>query len=194
MITTAKAVQKELSQYIKLYQSIIEFNLDKMWLEVIVKHNKKDPDQMIDDINDEVIKVCKEYLAQTPIQWVDEFGLATIVMQNYTTALSRLEEPFKVIVKETKSLVQDYLDKNKDKRATLDRIKKENEKLEKEIKKQSKKKTVTLWDKQISIQAPVIEEPEVEEPIEVPVQTPAPKKKTVRRAKNVYETAVDFTF
>jgi hypothetical protein len=30
MITTAIAKQKEISQYIKMYQGIIEFSLDKM--------------------------------------------------------------------------------------------------------------------------------------------------------------------
>ena len=117
MITTAKAVQKELSQYIKMYQWIIEFSLDKMWLEVIIKHNKVDSDQMFDVINDKLIQVCDDYL-KTNNLWIDKFALATIVMQLYTQAASECEEPYKVIVKETKGLLQDYLNKNKQKRRT----------------------------------------------------------------------------
>jgi hypothetical protein len=45
-----------------MYQGIIEFSLDKMGLEVIIKHNKADPDAMFDLINDKLIQVCEEYL------------------------------------------------------------------------------------------------------------------------------------
>ena len=54
-------------------------------------------------------------------------------MDLYTQTISSLDEPFKVIAKESKALVQEYLEKNRAKMDTLERIKKENETLDKEI-------------------------------------------------------------
>ena len=213
MITTWRATQKEISQYIKMYQGIIEFSLDKMGLEVIIKHNKADPDAMFDLINDKLIQVCEEYL-KTNNLWIDKFALATIVMQLYTQAASECEEPYKVIVKETKGLLQDYLNKNKQKRDALNRVKKEIEELEKEEQlaieesKLRKQNIETIKNAEVtvnSVQADEEEEeivfpkkrwrkkketpkPEVIPPIEMP------KTKKKRGVKNVYETAVDFTF
>lgn len=209
MITTAKSTQKEISQYIKVYQGIIEFTLDKMWLEVIIKHNK-DADALFDYINEKLIQVCEEYL-ETNNLWIDKFRLATIVMQLYTQAASECEAPYKVIVKETKWLLQDYLAKNKQKREALNRVKKEIEELEKEeqeaIKESELRKENIKTIKESSVTTAVVdveEEPEEEivfpkkrtrkkksEVVEV-VEEPKPKKK--RGVKNVYETAVDFTF
>ncbi|MBO7695483.1 MAG: hypothetical protein J6T10_22890 [Methanobrevibacter sp.] len=62
MQTTAKVERKVLSQYITVYQSIIQFSLEKMGLEVIIKHNKEDNDNMLDDINAKLIEVCEKYL------------------------------------------------------------------------------------------------------------------------------------
>lgn len=213
MITTWRATQKEISQYIKMYQGIIEFSLDKMGLEVIIKHNKADPDAMFDLINDKLIQVCEEYL-KTNNLWIDKFALATIVMQLYTQAASECEEPYKVIVKETKGLLQDYLNKNKQKRDALNRVKKEIEEAEKEEQlalqelELRKKDIETIKNTEVTVavaEAPEEEEivfpkkrgrkkkeetpkPEVIPPIEMP------KTKKKRGVKNVYETAVDFTF
>ena len=214
MITTAKAVQKELSQYIKMYQWIIEFSLDKMWLEVIIKHNKVDSDQMFDVINDKLIQVCDDYL-KTNNLWIDKFALATIVMQLYTQAASECEEPYKVIVKETKGLLQDYLNKNKQKRDALNRVKKEIEEAEKEEQlalqelETRKKDIETIKNTEVTVAVAEAEEEEEEivfpkkrwrkkketpkpEIIE-PIEQPKPKKWR-RWIKNVYEAAVDFTF
>ena len=215
MITTAKAVQKELSQYIKMYQGIIEFSLDKMWLEVIIKHNKVDSDQMFDVINDKLIQVCDDYL-KTNNLWIDKFALATIVMQLYTQAASECEEPYKVIVKETKGLLQDYLNKNKQKRDALNRVKKEIEEAEKEeqlaLQELELRKKDVEAIKNAEVTVAVAEAPETEEEEEIvfpkkrwrkkketpkpeiipPIEQPKPKKK--RGIKNVYEAAVDFTF
>ena len=211
MITTWRATQKEISQYIKMYQGIIEFSLDKMGLEVIIKHNKADPDAMFDLINDKLIQVCEEYL-KTNNLWIDKFALATIVMQLYTQAASECEEPYKVIVKETKGLLQDYLNKNKQKRDALNRVKKEIEELEKEEKlaieesKLKKQNIEIIKNAEVTVNSVQVEEPEEEEIVfpkkrgrkkkeETPkpeVIPPAGKKK--RGVKNVYETAVNFTF
>lgn len=214
MITTWRATQKEISQYIKMYQGIIEFSLDKMGLEVIIKHNKADPDAMFDLINDKLIQVCEEYL-KTNNLWIDKFALATIVMQLYTQAASECEEPYKVIVKETKGLLQDYLNKNKQKRDALNRVKQEIEEAEKEEQlalqelELRKKNIETIKNTEVTIA--VAEAPEEEEEIVFPKkrgrkkkeETPKPevippiempKTKKKRGVKNVYETAVDFTF
>ena len=142
MQTTAKATRKELTQFITIYQSAIEFSLEKVGLEIFVKHNKKDPDDMLDDINAKLINVCDEYLKSHKLS-VDKFQLATIVMDLYTQTISQLDEPFKVIAKESKQIIQDYLEKNKSKRETVERIKKENETLEEEVK-QLKEQQATL--------------------------------------------------
>lgn len=136
MQTIAKWTRKVLNQFITVYQWIIEFSLEKMWLEVIVKQNK-DVDDMLDVVNNELINVCWEYLEEHKLS-LDKFQLATIVMDLYTQTISRLDAPFKVIAKENKALVQEYLEKNKSKRETLERIKKENNELDEEIAQQKK--------------------------------------------------------
>ena len=114
-------------------------------MEVIVKHNKQDPDDMLDDINAKLIEVCDGYLSMHKLS-IDKFQLATIVMDLYTQTISSLDEPFKVIAKESKALVKEYLEANKSKRETLERIKKENEALDKEVtlrkKEQQEKKVI----------------------------------------------------
>lgn len=132
MQTTARWTRKELKQFITVYQWILEFSLEKVWLEVIVKHNKADPDDMLDDINAKLIEVCEEYLDNHNIE-LDKFQLATIVMDLYTQTISSLDEPFKVIAKESKNLVKEYLEANKSKREALERIINENDALDKEI-------------------------------------------------------------
>lgn len=149
MQTTAKGVRKELKQIITVYQGIIEFSLEKMWLDVIVKHNKADADAMLDDINVKLIEVCEEYLATHNIG-LDKYQLAMVVMDLYTKTISELEAPFKIIAKESKTLVQEYLEKNKSKREALERIQKENDTLDKEIavkEKERKEKKVALLEK-----------------------------------------------
>ena len=149
MQTTAKWTRKELKQFITVYQWILEFSLEKVWLEVIVKHNKQDPDDMLDDINAKLIEVCDGYLSTHKLS-IDKFQLATIVMDLYTQTISSLDEPFKVIAKESKTLVKEYLEANKSKRETLERIKQENDALDKEValrKKEQQEKKVDLVTK-----------------------------------------------
>ena len=90
---------------------------------------------MFDDINDKLIQVCDSYIQENSIGW-DKFQLATVVMKLFTQAASECEAPFKVVVKENKKQIQEYLEKNKDKRETLERIKKENSELDKRISKE----------------------------------------------------------
>lgn len=178
MQTTARWTRKELKQFITVYQWILEFSLEKVWLEVIVKHNKADPDDMLDDINAKLIEVCEEYLDNHNIE-LDKFQLATIVMDLYTQTISSLDEPFKVIAKESKNLVKEYLEANKSKREALERIINENDALDKEIlvrKREQQERMENL--------ANIVPEPEIPaknpEPEYLGSQAPRPK---VRKRK-----------
>lgn len=115
-------------------------------MEVTIKHAKADPDDMLDSINSHLIDVCEEYLSTHSIG-LDKYQLATVIMDLYTKTISELDEPFRVTIKESKHLVQEYLEKNKAKRETLERIKNENDTLDKEIavrKKEQQEKKVNL--------------------------------------------------
>ena len=60
----AKAKRKELSQIITIYQSVLDFAFEELWMEITIKHNKEDVDNMLDDINAKLIEVCDEYLKE----------------------------------------------------------------------------------------------------------------------------------
>lgn len=152
MQTTAKGVRKELKQFITVYQWILEFSLEKVWLEVIVKHNKADPDDMLDDVNAKLIEVCEEYLDTHNIG-LDKFQLATVVMDLYTQTISSLKEPFKVIAKESKALVKEYLEANKSKREALERIMSENDALDKEIAARKEEQKKLASEKKVNLVA-----------------------------------------
>lgn len=196
MQVSANATRKELKQIITVYQSIIEFSLEKVGLEVIIKHNKSDPDAMLDEINAHLIDVCEEYL-QSHKLWVDKYQLATIVLDLYTQTISTIPAPFKVIAKESKALVQEYLEKNKSKRETLERIKNENEALEKELIERKKEQQRLTSERRAT---PLSEVDFVERP-EMPSenaktgsqgkQPPMPKAQPKRRWTDAL--AIDFT-
>ena len=50
-----------------------------------------------------------------------------------TLAMEKCQDPFRITVKTTRAILQDYLEKNKKKRETLERVKKENKELDKRI-------------------------------------------------------------
>ena len=179
MQVTAKATRKELKQFLTVYQSIIEFSLEKIGLEVIIKYNKKDPDEMLDDVNAMLIQKCDEYLQSHKIG-LDKFQLATVVMDLYTATISNLDEPFKVIAKENKTLIQEYLEKNRNKLETLERIKKENESLDKEI------ATRTEEVKQQTIALSNIQVPSAPAPVPSTTQTTSPKPSPTKQRKAKY--------
>lgn len=149
MQVNAKCTQKILNQYITLYQIITSFSVDKLWLEVLIKFNKEDADDMLDCVNAHLIEVCDEYLKEHKLG-LDKFQLATICLQLFSQTVSELEAPFRVTIRESKQLVQDYLEKNKSKREALERIKKENETLDEKLaaqEKLKKEKRVALTEK-----------------------------------------------
>lgn len=173
-----------MNQIVTVYQSILEFSLEKVWLEVIIKYNKSDPDAMLDEVNARLIEVCDEYLSEHKL-WLDKYQLSMIVMDLYTQTISSLDEPFKVIAKESKAIIQDYLEKNKSKRETLERIKNENDALDKEIlvrEKEQKEKKVKLVEKP---EMPT----EISEPGPMGSIPPTPKPK--RKARWTDALAID---
>lgn len=148
MQTTAKAEQKTISQYITVYQSIISFAIEKIGIDVTIKYNKSDTDNMLDDCNAHLIEVCEDYLKTHKLS-LDKFQLATIVAQLWSQTISELDAPFRVTIRESKHLIQDYLEKNKAKRETLERIKNENDSLDKEIETYKK----TMAEKKVNLVA-----------------------------------------
>lgn len=179
--TIAKGIRKEFNQVFTVYQSILEFSLEKMWLEIVIKHNKMDVDDMLDSINVHLIDVCEDYLKGHKLP-LDKYQLALIIMDLYTKTISELDAPFKVTVKESKHLVQEYLDKNKSKREALERIKNENDALDKEIIARREDQKKKLSEKKVVL----VEKSEMPaENSEVgpmgPNPTPTPKKKKVSR-------------
>ena len=145
MQATGKFTRKVITQIITVYQWVLNVTLKDIWIEIMIKPNK-DVDDMLDVINNELINVCWEYLKEHKLS-LDKYQLATICAQLVTLAIDNCDEPFRISVKWTKALVQEYLEKNKSKREALERIKNENDELDKEIavrKQEIKKKNVDL--------------------------------------------------
>lgn len=188
MITTAKASQKSLNQYIEMYQMMVDFELEKIWVQVQLKFNKTDSDQMFDDINDQLIQVCDRYVQENKIGW-DKFQLATVVMKLFTQAASECEAPFKVVVKENKKQIQEYLEKNKEKRETLERIKKENSELDKKIAKEIKHR-----EEPTPMPEPQVERYPLETQPKAFKNEAAPKKPKPKYNWDVYSVSTKFTF
>jgi len=103
----AKAKRKELSQIITIYQSVLDFSFEELWMEITIKHNKEDVDNMLDDINAKLIEVCDEYLKENNI-WLDKYQLSMIVMDLYTKTITSLPQPFYVQARESKNLMKEY--------------------------------------------------------------------------------------
>ena len=184
------AEQKVLNQFVTMYQSIIKFNIDKIWAEVIIKFNKKDADDMLDDVNVNVIKVCEEYLKENSLP-LDKYQLSNIVMKLYSQTVSELDEPFKIILKENKALIQDYLEKNKKKLEALERIKKENDEYDKQY------VQAKIENKKKANRVAVPSAEEVEEYVAVNKVQPKPQPKAQpkqQKRKRVDDTSFNFSF
>lgn len=149
MITTWKAERKVINQFITVYQAILSFSIEKMGLEVEMKFNKESSDDLLDCVNAHLIEVSEKYLETHKLN-MDKFQLSLLVMDLFTQAISELDEPFRVTIRESKQLVQEYLEKNTKKREALERIKKENETLDEKLatqEKLKKEKRVALTEK-----------------------------------------------
>lgn len=180
MQATSKFTRKALSQIITVYQWTLEVDLEEAWIKLVIRPNK-DIDDMLDVINAELINVCWQYLEDKHL-WLDKYQLATICAELTTLAMEKCEEPFRVTVKTTRAILQDYLEKNKKKRETLERVKKENKELDKRIEQ----------EKAHRAEPAPIEEPQVQS---TPVATP--KQATPKKNKynwDAYSVSTKFTF
>jgi uncharacterized membrane protein (DUF106 family) len=107
-------------------------------MEVTIKHNKEDVDNMLDDINAKLIEVCDEYLKENKIG-LDKYQLSMIVMDLYTKTITSLSQPFYVQARESKNLMKEYVKANKEYIEKAKKVKKENKELEKEAEELAKK-------------------------------------------------------
>lgn len=180
----AKAKRKELSQIITIYQSVLDFAFEELWMEVTIKHNKEDVDNMLDDINAKLIEVCDEYLKENNI-WLDKYQLSMIVMDLYTKTITSLPQPFYVQARESKNLMKEYVKANKEYIEKAKKVKKENKELEKETEElvkrnkelqQMPKETVDKDNTNDSIVVKTISVKDKEIPISMPKTNSKPKK------------------
>lgn len=184
MQATSKFTRKVLSQIITMYQWVIEIDIEELWIKLTIKPNRW-PDDMVDVINAKLIDVCEEFLNKKDI-WLDKYQLSTICAQLVTQAIDDCEEPFWISVKWNKPLIQDYLEKNKNKIKTLERIKKENEELDKEI--QELQEVAIQQQSQLSnvhinnVEPQPVPKPTIT-PRNIPISRPTNKSTITKKAK-----------
>lgn len=180
----AKAKRKELSQIITIYQSVLDFAFEELWMEITIKHNKEDVDNMLDDINAKLIEVCDEYLKENNIG-LDKYQLSMIVMDLYTKTITSLSQPFYVQARESKNLMKEYVKANKEYIEKAKKVKKENKELEKEAEELAKrnkelqqmpKESVDKDNTNDSIVVKTISVKDKEIPISMPKTKSKPKK------------------
>ena len=180
----AKAKRKELSQIITIYQSVLDFAFEELWMEITIKHNKEDVDNMLDDINAKLIEVCDEYLKENNIG-LDKYQLSMIVMDLYTKTITSLPQPFYVQARESKNLMKEYVKANKEYIEKAKKVKKENKELEKEAEELAKrnkelqqmpKESVDKDNTNDSIVVKTISVKDKEIPISMPKTNSKPKK------------------
>ena len=193
----AKAKLKTLSQFITIYQSIIDFSLDELWMNITLKFNKEDPDSLMDDVNFKVINTCEEYLKENNL-WIDKFQLATIVMKIFCESIASLPQPFYVQARESKNLMKEYVKANKEYIEKAKKVKKENEELLKASEELEKKNQQLRAMPQESVDIPqptttiTLEEKTVE--VKPPIQPAPQKKKKPEYNHNVDTLADEFIF
>ena len=119
------------------YVSVVKFNVPDVWIRFEMKHNKDDEYEPFDNIKKWLLKVVKERqdgggkLKEN--MWRYEF--VNLILELYTKALVECEgDAFKVEYYEAKDQIGKYVDTNKKRIETLNRIKEENKELEKNIK------------------------------------------------------------
>ena len=119
------------------YVSVVKFNVPDVWIRFEMKHNKDDEYEPFDNIKKWLLKVVKERqdgggkLKEN--MWRYEF--VNLILELYTQALVECEgDAFKVEYYEARDQIGKYVDTNKKRIETLNRIKEENKELEKNIK------------------------------------------------------------
>lgn len=124
------------------YVSVVKFNVPDVWIRFEIKHNKDDEYEPFDNIKKWLLKVVKERQDEwgklKENMWRYEF--VNLILELYTKALVECDgDAFKVEYYEAKDQIGKYLDTNKKRIETLNRIKEENKELEKNIKEEKYK-------------------------------------------------------
>lgn len=119
------------------YVSVVKFNVPDVWIRFEIKHNKDDEYEPFDNIKKWLLKVVKERQDEwgklKENMWRYEF--VNLILELYTKALVECEgDAFKVEYYEARDQIGKYVDTNKKRIETLNRIKEENKELEKNIK------------------------------------------------------------
>lgn len=119
------------------YVSVIKFNVPEVWIRFEIRHNKDDEYEPFDNIKKWLLKVVKDWQDNGWVlkenMWRYEF--VNLILELYTQALVECDwDAFKVEYYEAKDQIGKYLDTNKKRIETLNRIKDENKELEKSIK------------------------------------------------------------
>lgn len=162
------------------YVSVVKFNVPEIWIRFEIKHNKDDEYEPFDNIKKGLLKVVKErqdsWGSLKENMWRYEF--VNLILELYTKALTDCEgDAFKVEYYEAKDQIGKYLDTNKKRIETLNRIKEENKELERNIKEEKYKQShisETIQDEVIDN----TENPKVEEVVEKPKRKRTTKAKT----------------
>lgn len=125
------------------YITTTKFNLDKVGIRVEIRNNKSDEYEPFDNIKKALLKIIKE--RQETWNKIKEnigrYELVDLIIKFYTQALAEAEWwAYKVEYYEATDQVGKYIQKNKKKIETLERLKEEKQDIDKEI--QSLKKDI----------------------------------------------------
>lgn len=124
------------------YVSVVKFNVPEIWIRFEIKHNKDDEYEPFDNIKKGLLKVVKEWQDEwwTLKENMGRYEFVNLILELYTKALTDCDwDAFKVEYYEAKDQIGKYLDTNKKRIETLNRIKEENKELEKNIKEEKYK-------------------------------------------------------
>lgn len=165
------------------YVSVVKFNVPDVWIRFEIKHNKDDEYEPFDNIKKWLLKVVKERQDKwgklKENMWRYEF--VNLILELYTQALVECEgDAFKVEYYEARDQIGKYVDTNKKRIETLNRIKEENKELEKNIKEMK----YLAWEKSKELNNIKEEEPKIKEVVEE-------KPKRTRTRKRVDSTIVE---
>ena len=169
------------------YVLTTKFNIDKVGLRVEIKNNKTDEYEPFDNIKKSLLNVVKKRQDNWGViksSWRYEF--VDLILKLYTEAVAECDWwAYKVEIYEAVDQIGKYIDKNKKKIETLNRIKEENKELEKNIK---EIKNIVGEKNKVLEDIKVI--PTVEEEKKVVVEEEPKKKRVTRTKKNVEDTTV----
>lgn len=118
------------------YITTTKFNLDKVGIRVEIRNNKSDEYEPFDNIKKALLKIIKEWQeAWNKIKEnIGRYELVDLIIKFYTQALAEADGwAYKVEYYEATDQVGKYIQKNKKKIDTLERLKEEKQDIDKEI-------------------------------------------------------------